>query len=76
MTISHDALDLTVQPPRYRALSPPLVTSSDKDWRPVQTSSLENPPPPGADIWWLATEARTVGNRHLTVMLSCYRLQM
>ena len=64
MTITHDALDLTVQlpPPQpcpldirhgtpARAL---LVTSSGPHWRPVQACSLGDFPPPktSTDIWW------------------------
>ena len=60
VTITHDALDLTVQPPlphRHQTWAPPgpptplLMTSHDHFWRPVQTCSLEDCPT-STDIWW------------------------
>ena len=45
--------------------NPLLVTPGGQDWRPVQTSSFDNLHPlhthTGADIWWMATEAGTMG---------------
>ena len=41
MTITHDALDLTVQVPGPASL---LVTSGGNHWGPVQTYSCGHPP--------------------------------
>ena len=84
VTITQDAMDLTVHGPHTSDMEPPwpwpwpcplLVTSGGHHWRPVQTFSLEDPPPltppplvltSGGD-----TEACTVGKRTVpTGMLS------
>ena len=49
VTITHDALDLTVQlptppPPLYKVQSLGLPCTGGQDWRPVQTCSLKGPP--------------------------------
>ena len=72
VTINHDALDLTVQGPGLLL----LVTYGGQDCRHVQNCSLEDlivpPPPTGADIWWLATEACIVGERAVRILLECF----
>ena len=65
VTIIHNALDLTVQPPspdirsgtstRYQTRDPLVLTS---DGQHVQICSFENPSPPlTTDIWWLTLES-------------------
>ena len=58
VTITHDALDLTVHPPTdmgpHSTGTSPAVTSGGHHWRPVQTCSLQNLPPPvltSGDYW-------------------------
>ena len=64
VTITHDALDLTVEGSPLPRPSPPLQTREydGHHQRPVQTHSLEDPQPPtSTDIWrpprqvWLAS---------------------
>ena len=65
MTITHDAVDLTVQGPAL--CKGPLCT------RPrLETCSLEDPTPTSADIWWLAIEARMVGEWVVCILLECF----
>ena len=45
VTITHDALNLTVQPPTSNMGTPLLETSGGHHWRLVKTCSLEAPPP-------------------------------
>ena len=47
------------------------MTSGDQDQRPIQTCSLEEPPP-DADIWWIATEACTVSECEVHILLECF----
>ena len=68
MIITHDVLDLTVQAPRHRHQTSMLLTSRDQHWRPVQTCSLEEAPPPKQHLV-VVTEARMV-SKHLG-MFSC-----
>ena len=49
VTITHDALDFTVQAPGTAFL---LVICGGNHWRPVQTCSCETPSPLRSDIWW------------------------
>ena len=71
LTITHDALYLIVQAPRYG--TPPVVTYGGQCWRPVQTSSVEDPSPTSADIWWLLNvryvRFAQAGGTHATGML-------
>ena len=49
-----------------------MALASNQGWRPVQAYSLEDltvqASPTGADTWWLATEALTVGE----ILLECF----
>ena len=61
--------------PLYRDLlalaCPLLVISGGQDLRPVQqTCSLEEPP--SVATWWLATEAGTVGEQVVHILLECF----
>ena len=71
VTITHEALNLTVQGPLLQhetwtpGLSPfhLLVTSDSNYWRPGQTCSLENPPTlPVLTSGGMLTEVHTVGS--------------
>ena len=54
VTITHNALDLTIEVPhRHQIWDPMLVTSGGHHWKPVQTCSFEDPTPISTDIWWL-----------------------
>ena len=90
VTITHEALDLTVQKASIpdaplqdsRTLditvqAPLLVTSGDHHWRPIQTCSLQDPSPTGTDIWWLLKHVLSVqvGGTHPTGMLSCLMMK-
>ena len=80
VNITHNVLDLTVQGPGAPPCTGPLlVTSGSQDWRPVQTCSLEDltvqGTPNNADIyWWPATEAHTVGERAVHILVECFLL--
>ena len=80
VTVSRDALELTIQGPSASTLpldmgphcigtTPPPVTSGSQDRRPVQTWSLEDPP----RYWHLvATKACTVGKHVVCIILGCF----
>ena len=76
MAITHDAMDLTVQP---HCSSPTLCTWDLTGQGPshtVQTCSLQDPPNhTGADIWWLLKHIRSAqaGGMHSTGMPSRVR---
>ena len=80
VTITHDALYLAVQPPPLpdiRPGPPLLVISFGHHWRPVQTCSFGNTPPPQRYLV-LITEARTVSkltclNRYPLTFKKCRR---
>ena len=58
VTITHDALDLTVQGPQPH---PQLVTSGGHYWRHIETCSFEDPLP-WSDIWlWLLKHTCMIG---------------
>ena len=72
VTITHDALNLTVQPPTSNMGTPLLETSGDHHWRIVKTCSLEDP----HQYWHLvATEACTVGKQAVCILLGCFLVQ-
>ena len=66
MTITHDAFDLSMQePPRTPPVmqgppSPRLAISGGQDRAPVLSTCSRQELLP-LDIWWLATEAGTMG---------------
>ena len=83
MTITHDALNLTVQGPSppTRDMGPPpglspfhlLVTSDSNYWRPGQTCSLENPPTlPVLTSGGMLTKVHTVGKWAVRILLECF----
>ena len=82
VTITHDALDLTVYPPPLNMTLTPtqsslLVTFGGQDRKPAQTCSLENftieAPNTSADIWWLANnEEHLVEKRAVRILLECF----
>ena len=73
MTITIDALDLTVQAPRHpHGLGISLVvTSGGHYWRPVQTCSLHDPPP---SVPTSGSYSSTYGlhKRAVHVLLECF----
>ena len=49
------------------------MSSGTHHWRPIQTSSVEDPAPPLHQYWHLvATEARTVGKWPARILLECF----
>ena len=82
MTINHDALDFTIKGspnPGLLLQAWPwdhclLVTPGSQDWIPFQTFQLKTLP--CADIWWLATEAYTVGKQVVHILLECFLVDM
>ena len=69
--ITHDDLDLIIQGPPAPATLP-CAPYSDIWWprRPVQTCSLEHLR--GADHWWLTTEACSVEEQAVHILLECF----
>ena len=82
VTITHDALNVTVQGPSppTRDMGPPglspfhlLVTSDSNYWRPGQTCSLENPPTlPVLTSGGMLTKVHTVGKWAVRILLECF----
>ena len=76
MTIAHDALDLTIEEPPGPAplctgtLQLPILISDGKDWRPVQTCSLEDPVLTSGR--WLLKYIHTVGERAVCILMKCF----
>ena len=79
LTITHDALGLTVQgpppalPPPNIDMGPPqshplLVISGDHHWKPVQTCSFDDST--GTAIWW--SKHKKVGKRAVCILLKCF----
>ena len=70
MTITNDALDLTVQGPSPPDMGPSglllLVTSGVHHWKPVQTCSLDFnvQGPTGADTWCTPKYIRLASGRY------------
>ena len=52
-------------------LVPLLVASGDHDWRPVQTCSFEDPPPPH-QYWHLVAKAHMLGKQAVRILLECF----
>ena len=84
MTITHDALDLTVQgsPALYKAPAPnplctgsqlpQLVTSGGQDWITVQTCSLENLNLQLSKVLTSGGWLHAVGERAVWILLECF----
>ena len=51
--------------------APLAVISSGQDWKPFQTCSLEDPPLPDADKWWLLKHVH-VGKGEVHILLECF----
>ena len=69
MTITQDALDLTVRDPGsllYIALGP----AGGQDWRPLETCSFEDLTVQAP--WWMPTEACMVGEWAVLILLECF----
>ena len=62
VTITHDVLDVTIQPPPPVQGPGPTPSASDIWWPRLETyvKLVHLRTTPGADIWWLATVAHTV----------------
>ena len=64
--ITHDTLDLTVQGILLNMDPYCTGTFGGQYWRSVRTSSLEDPFPVSADIWWLLKHVRLASGRYLS----------
>ena len=82
MTITQDALDLTVQAPTALLPLPPYRTMPclytgpwpllGQDWKPVQICSLEDLTVQPSDIWWMPTETCVVAKRAVCTLIECF----
>ena len=69
MTITHNALDLTVEgPPPQSDLRPSLLTSGGQHWRPANLFALVT----GSDIWWWPLKHVRFNKRPVRILLECF----
>ena len=77
VTITNNALDLTILEPPSPGPGPLSAEILPCQWHLVAKTRdlcklIHLMAPTGADIWWLSTEACTVGERAVRILLKCF----